>query len=248
VRVRILGSGGRSPSSTRETSCVLVRDGERALLLDMGSGARRLLSDASLLDGCRELHVVLTHFHFDHVCGLPYLPWLDVDAGIWAPGRWLYDRDSAEILEPLRRPPIAPSDVTETYCISELVPGSQTIGGFAVRASPQPRHWAPSAGLRVDDHLAYVTDTPYEASSAELAEGVSHLLHEAWSPARAPLYPDRDATSGDAGRVAREAAVGTLTLIHLNPTLAEPDLALVLEDARDQFAQVTLGEDGLTFA
>jgi ribonuclease BN (tRNA processing enzyme) len=244
MRVRILGSGGGAPSPTRETSCVLVRDGERALLLDMGSGARRLLSDQSLLVGCGELHVVLTHFHFDHVCGLPYLPWLGVGATIWGPGEWLYDRDSAGILEPLRRPPIAPGDVTGTYRVDELAPGSQTIGGFEVRASPQPRHWAPSAGLRVEDTLAYVTDTPYEASSSELADGVTHLLHEAWSSSRAPEHADRDATSRDAARVAREARVEALTLVHLDPTLTDP--ALLIDDAREEFEHVALGEDGLT--
>jgi ribonuclease BN (tRNA processing enzyme) len=243
VRVVILGSGGGAPSAARETSCILAREGERALLLDMGSGARRLLSDPSLLDGCGELHVVLTHFHFDHVCGLPYLPWLDVGATIWGPGRWLYDKKSEEILEPLRRPPIAPADVTATYRVDELARGSQTIGGFDVQASPQPRHWAPSVGLRVEDELAFVTDTPYEPSSSKLAEGVSHLLHEAWSSSRAPMYPDRDATAGDAARVAREAGVGALTLVHLNPAHTDP--FVVLDDAREQFEHVALGEDGL---
>ena|SRR6266851_1466001 len=130
MRVSILGSGGGAPSGVRETSCVLVRDGNRALLLDAGTGARRLLIDRSLLDGTGEVHVVLTHFHFDHVCGLPYLPWLPITATIWAPGQWLYDKGSAEILEPLRRPPLAASDVTKTYPVNELAPGRQMIGGF----------------------------------------------------------------------------------------------------------------------
>jgi ribonuclease BN (tRNA processing enzyme) len=219
MHVSILGSGGGTPSRARETSCVVVRDGNRALLLDMGSGARRILTDHSLLNGASELHVVLTHFHFDHICGLPYLPWMPIAATIWAPGKWLYNKGSAEILEPLRRPPVAPSDVSETYPVHELAAGSQVIGGFEVRASPQPRHWAPSVGLRVDDHLAFITDTPYEASSTELADGVLHLLHEAWSSSQAPMYSHRDATAADAARVAREAGAANLTLIHLDPRL-----------------------------
>src|SRR5919198_213200 len=127
MHVSILGSGGGAPPAARETSCVLIRDGDRALLLDMGTGARRLLADPTLLHGVTNLHVALTRFHFDHVCGLPYLPWLSVDAAVWAPGRWLYGRDGAEILEPLRRPPLEPSDVTETYPIRELGPGNQVI-------------------------------------------------------------------------------------------------------------------------
>lgn len=246
MRVSILGSGGGTPSAARETSCILIRDGGRALLLDMGTGARRLLTDPSLLNGIGELHVVLTHFHFDHVCGLPYLPWLRAGATIWAPGKWLYDKESADILKPLRTPPVAPSDVTKTYAINELAPGSQMIDGFEVRANPQPRHWAPSVGLRIDDHLAFVTDTPYETSSSDLADGVIHLLHEAWSSSQAPIYPDRDATAADAARVAQEAGATDLTLIHLNPTL--DDLRVLLDDATGTFERVALGEDEMRLA
>ena len=245
MRVSILGSGGGVPSATRETSCVLVRDGDRALLLDMGSGARRLFTNPSLLNGTGELHVVLTHFHFDHVCGLPYLPWLRANATIWAPGKWLYGKESADILEPLRHPPVAPSDLTQVFPINELTPCS-TIGGFQVKANPQPRHWAPTVGLRVDDQLAFITDTPYEPSSSKLADGVIHLLHEAWSSSQEPISADRDATAADAARVAREAGATDLTLIHLNPTL--DDFAPLIEDATRTFERVELGEDETALA
>jgi ribonuclease BN (tRNA processing enzyme) len=212
-------------------------------VLDIGTGARRFLADHRLLEGVDELHVVLTHFHFDHVCGLPYLDMLPMGSAVWAPGAWLYDTDSATILEPLRQPPIAPNDVTVSCPVNELRAGAQLIGGFEVRASPQPRHWAPSAGIRVDDHIALVTDTPYEVSSARLAEGVTHLLHEAWSSSRDPIYPDRDATAADAARVAREAGATDLTLIHLNHRLDDP--SLLLDDARPIFGRVALGEDAM---
>jgi ribonuclease BN (tRNA processing enzyme) len=243
MRVSILGSGGGAPSRERETSCVLVRDGHNALLLDAGSGVRHLLADPTALDGISRLDVVLTHFHFDHVCGLPFLPWVFERATIWAPGAWLYDKASAEILDPLLRPPLAANDITGTIPVRELSSGSQLIGAFEVRSSAQPRHWAPSAGLRVNDAVAFVTDTPYESSSVHLAESVTHLLHEAWSSSRAPLYPDRDATAADAARVAAEAGARHLTLIHLNPRLADP--SVLLEDAAAIFEPVLLGEDGL---
>jgi ribonuclease BN (tRNA processing enzyme) len=241
MRVSILGSGGGAPSGVRETACVLIRDEERALLLDVGTGARRLVTDPAHLVGVDHIDVVLTHFHLDHICGLLYLSMLAVSATVWAPGAWLYGTDSVTILEPLRRPPIAPTDVTGVYAVNELQLGDQLVGAFAVRASAQPRHWAPSAGLRIGDELALVTDTPYEPSSARLAEGVSHLLHEAWSSSRAPIYPDRDATAADAAHVAQEAGAAALTLIHLNPALA--DLSVLLDDATPTFDRVELGQD-----
>ena len=240
LRTAILGSGGGIPSRARETACLFVREGDRALLLDAGSGLGRLRDDPGLLQGINRIDVVLSHFHFDHICGLPVLQWLPVEAAIWAPGRWLYDRQSAEILELLRRPPISPEDVT-SGSVFELREGVQEIGGFSVRASPQPRHWAPSAGLRVGDDLAYITDTPFEGSSIELAHGVRTLFHEAWSSSAAPSSQEGDSTAADAARVAAEAGVERLILVHLNPDLA--DHAALLDDARRGFANVGLGED-----
>jgi ribonuclease BN (tRNA processing enzyme) len=244
-RTTILGSGGGIPSRARETACLLVREDDRAMLLDAGSGARRLRDDPPLLGGITRLAVLLTHFHYDHVCGLQILQWLPVETAIWAPGMWLYQRPSAEILAPLRRPPISPSDLSATP-VSELRAGAQSIAGFSIRASPQPRHWAPSAGLRVGDDLAYVTDTPLEPASIELARGVRILFHEAWSPSAAPSHPDRDATAADAARVAAEAGVGRLVLIHLSPDL--PDHSVLVDDARGIFADAELGEDGAAYA
>jgi ribonuclease BN (tRNA processing enzyme) len=200
----------------------------------------RLREDAALLQGIDRVDVVLTHFHFDHICGLPVLQWLPVEAAIWAPGSWLYDRPSADILAPLRRPPISPGDVT-SMPVFELRESVQEIGGFPVRASPQPRHWAPSAGLRVGDDLAYLTDTPFEPAGIELAKGVGTLFHEAWSSSDAPSAQEGDSTAADAARVAAEAGVGRLILVHLNPDLS--DHSVLVGDARRSFANVELGED-----
>ena len=152
-----------------------MRDGERALLLDAGSGLPR-----ASLDGVRELHIVLTHFHLDHVCGLPAVPSLAVVPTIWAPGRLLYGRAAEEILAPLRSSPLSAFTPDELGPVRELGE-RQVIGGFDVAARVQSRHWDPTAGLRVGDFLALVTDTAYDPGSGPFARGVAHLLHEAWS-------------------------------------------------------------------
>jgi ribonuclease BN (tRNA processing enzyme) len=52
---------------------------------------------------------------------------------------------------------------------------------------------------------------------------------------------DKDSTAADAGRVAREAEVGQLTLIHIDPQL--PDPSILLADAAEAFDRVSLGVD-----
>ena len=231
------------PTDRRETACILIRRGAAAVVLDAGSGLRRLLAHPGLLDGAESLDILLTHFHLDHVIGLAYAPALPLMPTIWAPGRWLYERDSDAILAPLRSPPLSPFGSDDHGEVRELADGTQEIAGMAIRVRRQDRHWHPTAGIRVEDAIALVTDTGADEGSIELADGVSHLLHEAWSTS-ADAGPERasDSTAADAGRIAASAHVNRLTLIHLNPRLA--DEAALLADARTHMSETAVGEDG----
>jgi ribonuclease BN (tRNA processing enzyme) len=249
MRAWLLGSGGWFPTDARETTSVFARDGEHGLLMDAGTGARRLLTDRELVDGIVALDVVLTHFHLDHVCGLLYLPGLfqvcDLERPprIWAPGRWLYDTPSADLLNAVLLPPVSPFPAPVVEAVHELGPSAQKIGPFEVRAVAQPRHWSPTAGLRINDDLALITDTAREGEHASFARGVTHILHEAWSTSADAIFSDHDATARDAARTAIDAGAQSLTLIHLNPLLR--DLDAVLADARQAFVGTRLGEDGV---
>ncbi len=246
LRAWLLGSGGWIPTSERETACTLVRDGEAALVLDAGTGLQRLVVDPALLDGVRRLDIVLTHFHLDHVCGLGYVPALPVRPTVWAPGAWLYGTPSGELLAPLLRAPISPFEPRELGEVRELEPGPQEIGTFGLTTRAQPLHWAPTTGLRVGDELALVTDTAYDPDSADLARGVAHLLHEAWSTSDEPVAADGDASAAEAGRVARDAGARRLTLVHVNPRW--PDTDALLADARSLMPEAELGRDGTELA
>jgi ribonuclease BN (tRNA processing enzyme) len=217
---------------------VLVRDGSSALVLDAGTGMRRLITAPELLAGVERIDIVLTHFHLDHVCGLAYLPALPalpVTPALWAPGAWLYGRSSTELLGPLRSAPLSPFEAVEP--VHELHAGEQRIGMFDVTARAQPRHWAPTAGLRIGDALALITDTAFDPGSIELARGVGHLLHEAWST----TGDEGDASASEAARVARAANARRLTLIHLHPMADEAALLVAAPGAE-------LGQDGVELA
>jgi ribonuclease Z len=241
IDASLLGTGGWMPTAQRATACVLLRSAQDALVIDAGTGIQRLVTEPDYLHNVRRIAVVLTHFHLDHVCGLLYLPALERRMTVWAPGMWLYGRPSERVLAHLLRPPISPSERHELPEVAELVSGRQRIGTFDIVARAQPRHWAPSAGLRVGNYVAVVTDTGYDPGSVDLAAGVDTLLHEAWSSSREPIAADMDSTGADAGRVAAAAGAKRLILIHLNPRV---DQDRVLEDARDVFREARLGVDG----
>ena len=76
MRVTLMGTSGWMPSDQRETTCFGCCAGESLFIFDAGTGLRRLRepAQAALLDGARDVHLFLTHYHLDHVCGLAYLP------------------------------------------------------------------------------------------------------------------------------------------------------------------------------
>lgn len=61
-----LGVGGN-------TSCVEIRAGDHLLVCDGGTGIIPL-GEALMQSSLREMLVVFTHYHWDHICGLPFFP------------------------------------------------------------------------------------------------------------------------------------------------------------------------------
>ncbi|MBK5218628.1 MAG: ribonuclease Z [Thermoleophilia bacterium] len=66
-----LGTGGSVPSARRSTASVLIARGGDRLLFDCGEGTQRQLQRSLGLVQVDELY--LTHFHADHILGLPGL-------------------------------------------------------------------------------------------------------------------------------------------------------------------------------
>lgn len=60
-----LGVGGN-------TSCVEIRAGDHLLICDAGTGIIPLGNELVKQDKIQEMLVILTHYHWDHVCGLPF--------------------------------------------------------------------------------------------------------------------------------------------------------------------------------
>ena len=74
LKLYLCGSRGSCPVSGPEyqefgcaTSCYVLRRGDYAVVVDCGSG---LFRAQSVLEGCTQVDVLLTHLHYDHLIGL----------------------------------------------------------------------------------------------------------------------------------------------------------------------------------
>lgn len=77
MRIRILGSRGGIQASGPDynkyggdTSCFHISDGDDYIILDGGSGLRKL--SPCMLNPDNESIILLTHFHMDHIIGIPF--------------------------------------------------------------------------------------------------------------------------------------------------------------------------------
>jgi len=71
LSVIFLGTGGSVPSARRSTASVLIARGGDRLLFDCGEGTQRQMQRSIGLTQVDEIY--LTHFHADHILGLPGL-------------------------------------------------------------------------------------------------------------------------------------------------------------------------------
>ena len=238
----LLGTGGWIPTDARETACIYLREGDRVLLLDAGTGTRRLLTSPELTRGVARIDVCLSHFHLDHVVGLSYLPALPpgIERFVWGPGDALYRIATVDVLRRMIAPPLFALDVSQAMSsVGELPVGELDLGPFGVATRAQTYHTEPSLAIRVGTEVAYCTDTGYDDANAGFATGCRHLLHEAFYLGSAP---DRThSTSSEAARIARDARVSQLTLVHVHPLLGQDgDL---LAQAVQVFASTQVGRD-----
>lgn len=238
MRLIPLGTNGFFPSHGRQTMAFLVVVDSAAILLDAGTGVARLAEERIRrhLDGHDVLHVFLSHFHLDHVVGLSYLPavWPTLPVRIYAPGPPLTDVDPGEALCRLIHPPLFPIPLPEFPMpieLQRLAGESLRVAGLEVRWWRQD-HPGGSVGFRFGDQLAYVTDTVGDAAAAGFVEGVDLLLHEVWTGAGGEAKAVGHSTADKVARIAGEAGVRRLMLVHHHPKHSDEELrALAAEMA-----------------
>ncbi|OGO13053.1 MAG: hypothetical protein A2Y93_01860 [Chloroflexi bacterium RBG_13_68_17] len=212
----ILGTANAIPDPARENTHMAVVGRRSAVLIDcVGTPTVHLARAAVPLDSVNDL--IVTHFHPDHVSGVPLLlmnMWL---LGRQEPLRVYGLHHCLERLEHMMSLyqwdnwpnffPVAFHRLPEREHM--LVMEAED---FRVYSSPV-RHIIPTIGLRMENNdggraVVYSGDTEPCEAVIRLASGADVLIHEASGGGVG------HSTADQAGQVARTAEVGRLMLIH----------------------------------
>lgn len=247
LKLVVLGANGYRPNDLGHTACYAIP--ELGIMLDAGTGMYRM---ADYLQTA-QIDVYLSHAHPDHTWGLTQLEFMFwrgmVQDALVRDGKV----NLASIFRSLQEsPPKVRVHAVEEHLQNveylvrkfrdrslidyvrlqdaEQLPGAGTLRSFPL----QHRRNEQCFGFRLDwpgRSLAYVTDTYGEpgAGYAEEIRAADLLLHECYMPDDEPDIARQIGHSHitPVARLAAEAGVGRLVLVHLSPfrpEACEPDL------------------------
>ena len=268
-KLTILGGNGWIPAFNRHTCCYALELGDHLFIFDLGSGACRLgefYSPEKLLN-FKEINIFLSHYHLDHIAGITYLPLYlkGCRVTIFGPGKNIYGKSTEEILSAhLEKPyfalPLVDYPMDLTFVDIEI--GKNEIAGVEISTLLQS-HSDPTIGYRLNDHLAYITDTACSPDTINFVHGTNILLHETWfdnleynalSRRNSSVTEDisielRSHANIDwVMQVANKAQINTLFLIHLNPSYNDERISRMLTYAKTSFMETYLAIDGTTLS
>lgn len=244
ARLILLGTSNAIPTENHENTHMALVTDDGVVLVDCVSTPNVRLARAGLtLDSITDL--ILTHFHPDHVSGVPLL----------LMNMWLMGRQRPLRIYGLHHCLERLEDMMGFYhwenwpdffqVVFHRLPERERVLVLEkpeVRIFSSPvRHMVPTIGLRMESKdgecvIAYSSDTEPAPSVVRLASGASVLLHE--SSGGGPGH----STAAQAGTVAREAEVGRLLLIHY-PASALDESALLVQARATFQGEVALARD-----
>lgn len=235
-----LGTSSAVPAKYQENTHFIVQTKQRTILVDCVGNPVVRLEEAGI-DPLSITDLILTHFHPDHVSGVPLLM-MDL---------WLMGRQDALRVYGLE-------DVVDRMVKMLELYDWQTWQGFypveffgmpdqhvtlfddqqvKVEAFPVC-HMIPGIGLQMtlpDGGFCYSSDTGPCSTVMEMASGMDFLIHEATGPGEGHSSPQQ------AGQIASQAGVKRLYLIHYPPDADEDQW---VSSAKETFSgEVVLAKD-----
>ncbi len=231
MKLTVLGSGGWIPTNENETACYMIETDEDLILLDAGTGLSNLSKYQHVIQHYETLHIVLSHYHFDHIIGLSYLPMMfnNHKIRIYGPGEPAYSQGVKQILHRFFSEPFSGSsaeELTPNISFIDYREGMFNVGNVEFEAFQQ-HHSHVSYGLKLDGALYYASDTSLLPETFQRAEGVKMLLHDCWE--LEPVEESFHSSLGEILEAIPAKATYQVGLVHRNPRWGLNELAAAQE-------------------
>ena len=266
LQLRLWGTRGSIPTPIADnllhggnTSCIQVIDPahpETLLIFDAGTGIHALGNSLPQPAG-NNIHLFFTHFHWDHIQGLPGF------APLYSPNTLNFHstHSPVELQQVLQRQMSAPcfpiewDAVLSTRTFAQILAPTQingiTIEPFALH------HPGGATGYRISRNgatIVYATDHEHgnpEADARLLAAATNADILISDAQYTPDSYPSHigwgHSTWLEATRLATRANVKQLILFHHDPTHNDTTLQTIAQQARQHFPNTTPATESTAF-
>ncbi|MBP0617192.1 MBL fold metallo-hydrolase [Jiella mangrovi] len=246
-----------------DTSCIELRCGGRTIFLDAGTGivaAGRRLYEAKVAD----FDILLTHCHFDHIMGLPFLIPLykdHVSARIFA-GHLLDGTTCREMVNDFMCAPyfpVSPKQFAADIDYRDFRPPDVLDLGDGIAAKTfRLNHPNGAVGYRVEYDgraLCYITDTEHEvgtidAALVEFIAGAEVMIYDStYTDEEFERYVGFGHSTWQQGvRLCKAAGVKQLLLFHHDISRTDGWLEDIEAKVEAEFAGARAARTGMTIA
>lgn len=243
------------------TPCVEVRAGATTLVLDAGTGIRKL-GQHLLSKGKVDVTLLLSHVHWDHIQGLPFF------APLYVPGTRIHVVGGANpmpLRDCLHRQMSAPNfpvdlrDVGATMTYFELRDRQKAVLGDAEVTAVRANHPDGVYAYRIEHKgrsVVYATDTEHYScvdkrlltlcQDADVLIYDTQYLPEEYSGERGMSRIGwGHSTFEAAAALAKAANVRELVLFHHDPDRTDEQVAVIEQRAKHLFASSTAAFEGM---
>ena len=259
MRVQMWGTRGSLPTPGRattkyggNTSCLEVVAGEVRLVFDAGSGIRAL-GERLAANGVVDADLFLTHFHWDHIQGLPFFaPLYRAETRLGVHGPPQDGASVASLIAGVMAPmyfPVPYEAIAAQVSYMEVADGEEWSRGDVTVQAARVRHPSYTVGYRVaaggvrmvyvpDNELRgeqYATGPEWEHGFRNFIADADVLIHDAMftgAEYRARVGWGHSTYEQVIG-VAEEAGVRQLVLFHHAPERTDEELDDLLDDLRE---------------
>lgn len=241
MRLCLLGTGGYHPNELRHTASFFLPDA--GVAFDAGTGIFRLPAASPH----RDLHLFLTHPHWDHIIGLTYL----MVPMLLGQLERVYVYGNAHTLSAVRTHLFAEATFHHMpafeFCPLEDAPEEIAVGDCRVRWAPLVSHPGGSVAYRIEQQqttFAYVSDTYVDGTYHSFLEGTDTLLHECYFDDDMADWALKTGHShvSQVVELAESLEIPQLLLTHPDPRFAQPE-PYDLSAARTRLARVAFAND-----
>lgn len=245
------------------TSCIEVRCGDQLIILDAGTGIRPL-GKAMLQGETKSANLLLTHTHFDHICGLPFFApiyckgySIKMRAGHLLPSSNVRKVLCELMMAPLF--PIPPSVFAADVTYQDFTCGETLkINGEVKVRTAALNHPNGACGYRIEHGgkaVCYITDTEHKPGAVdkrivELCAGADMMIYDS-------TYTDDEfsrfvgwghSTWQEALRVADAAGVKTCVIFHHDPAHDDAFMDEVQAEAEAARPGTVVAREGLALS